>query len=423
LRRLAEQNPKYLKRSGKPRRSRISPSPFSTVEELIEEVRAGRLVIVTDDESRENEGDLIGAAERVTSEQVTFMAREGGGMLCVPISPEIAGRLELQSMVAHNREAFSTNFAVTVDAAAGISTGISAADRAHTIRLLADPRSTPDTFVKPGHLNPLIAKPGGVLRRAGHTEAAVDLARLAGLQEAGVLIEIMKPDGTMARLPDLKKFARKHRLRMGSIADLIAYRRQREKLVECLETVEMPTEHGIFKLHLYRTTLDEIHHVALVMGEIDPGKPVLVRVHSECLTGDVFSSRRCDCGSQLHAAMQRVADEGTGVILYLRGHEGRGIGLHAKMKAYKLQEQGLDTVEANLQLGYPMDLRDYGMGAQILSDLGVRQIRLLTNNPRKIVALDGHNLSIIEQVPILSTPQPDNARYLETKRKRMGHLL
>ena len=396
------------------------PSP---VEEVIAELQAGRLVIVTDDESRENEGDLIGVAETITPEQVAFMAREGAGMLCVPVSAGIARRLELESMVPRNRDAFGTAFTVTVDAATGITTGISAADRARTIRLLADPATTPDAFVKPGHISPLVAKAGGVLRRAGHTEAAVDLARLAGFHEAGVLIEIMNPDGSMARLPDLRKFARKHHLKRCSIADLIAWRRERERLVEKIEAVDMPTDYGTYTLHLYRSTLEDIHHVALVMGEIDPARPVLVRVHSECLTGDVFGSRRCDCGSQLHTAMQRVAAEGTGVILYMRGHEGRGIGLHGKIKAYKLQEQGLDTVEANLRLGYPMDLRDYGMGAQILGDLGVRKIRLMTNNPRKVVALEGHQLTIVEQVPLKSVPVPENARYLETKKKKMGHIL
>ena len=393
------------------------------MEEVIAELRAGRLVIVTDDESRENEGDLIAVAETITPKQVAFMAREGAGMLCVPVSAAIAKRLELESMVARNRDAFGTAFTVTVDAAQGVTTGISASDRARTIRLLADPTSTPGDLVKPGHINPLVAKAGGVLRRAGHTEAAVDLARLAGYREAGVLIEIMNPDGSMARLPDLKKFAKKHQLKRCSIADLIAWRREREKLVEKIEAVDMPTDFGTYKLHLYRSTLEDIHHVALVMGEIDPARPVLVRVHSECLTGDVFGSRRCDCGSQLHAAMKRVAAEGAGVILYMRGHEGRGIGLHGKIKAYKLQEEGLDTVEANLKLGYPMDLRDYGMGAQILGDLGVRKIRLMTNNPRKVVALEGHQLTIVEQVPIRSVPNPENARYLETKKKKMGHAL
>jgi 3,4-dihydroxy 2-butanone 4-phosphate synthase/GTP cyclohydrolase II len=396
---------------------------FDPVESVVAEIAAGRMVIVTDDEDRENEGDIICAAEKITPEMVTFMVREGGGMLCVPVSLEIAQHLNLASMVPENREAFRTDFTVTVDAAVGISTGISAADRAHTIRLLANASSTGKDFVQPGHINPLVAKPGGVLRRAGHTEAAVDLCRLAGLREAGVLIEIMKPDGTMARLPDLKKFAKKHKLKMGSIADLIAYRRRSEKLVEKIEVVDMPTDFGVFNLHLYRSTIDNVHHIALAMGDIDPTEPTLVRVHSECLTGDIFASRRCDCGSQLHAAMKMVADAGRGVIVYMRGHEGRGIGLHGKIMAYKLQEQGLDTVEANLKLGFPMDLRDYGIGAQIMSDLGVHKIRLMTNNPRKVVGLQGHKLEIVEQVPLISKSNPHNERYLETKKKKLGHKL
>ena len=397
--------------------------PFDPIEAVIADIRDGKMVIVTDDEDRENEGDLICAAEKITPEMVTFMVREGGGMLCVPVSLEIARDLRLESMVPQNREAFRTDFTVTVDAATGITTGISAADRARTIQLLADPKARSEDFVQPGHINPLVAKPGGVLRRAGHTEAAVDLARLAGLREAGVLIEVMNPDGTMARLPDLRAFALKHGLRMGSIASLIAWRRRSERLIEKIEEVDMPTDFGSFRLHLYRSVLDGTHHVALVKGVIDPAQPTLVRVHSECLTGDIFASRRCDCGSQLHAAMERVETEGSGVIIYMRGHEGRGIGLHGKIKAYKLQEEGLDTVEANLKLGFPMDLRDYGIGAQIISDLGVRKIRLMTNNPRKVVGLDGHNLEIVEQVPIKQEPNEHNARYLETKREKLGHKL
>ncbi len=398
-------------------------TPFDPLEVVLADLRDGKMVIVTDDEDRENEGDLICAAEKITPEMVTFMVREGGGMLCVPVSLEIARHLHLESMVPQNREAFRTDFTVTVDAAAGISTGISAADRARTIRLLADPHAAAEDFVQPGHINPLVAKPGGVLRRAGHTEAAVDLARLAGLREAGVLIEVMNPDGTMARLPDLRVFAQKHGLRMCSIASLIAWRRRSERLIEKIEEVDMPTDYGSFRLHLYRSVLDGTHHIALVKGVVDPGQPTLVRVHSECLTGDIFASRRCDCGSQLHAAMERVEMEGAGVIVYMRGHEGRGIGLHGKIKAYKLQEEGLDTVEANLKLGFPMDLRDYGIGAQIISDLGVRKIRLMTNNPRKVVGLDGHNLEIVEQVPIKQEPNEHNARYLETKREKLGHRL
>jgi len=402
---------------------RKKESAFDSVESVLADIRAGRMVIVTDDEDRENEGDLICAAEKITPEMVNFMVRQGGGMLCVPVSLEIAERLNLPSMVPENREAFRTDFTVTVDAAKGISTGISAADRCRTIRLLADAQSKPEDLVQPGHINPLVAKPGGVLRRAGHTEAAVDLARLAGLREAGVLIEIMNADGTMARLPHLKKFAKKHALKMCSIADLIAHRRLSEKLVEKIEEVDMPTDFGVFKLHLYKSSLDGVHHVALVMGDITPDEPVLVRVHSECLTGDVFSSRRCDCGSQLHAAMKHIATDGKGIIVYMRGHEGRGIGLHGKIMAYKLQEQGFDTVEANLKLGFPMDLRDYGIGAQIISDLGVRKILLMTNNPRKVVGLEGHKLEIVEQVPVKSSPHPENAKYLETKKKKMGHKL
>lgn len=394
-----------------------------SVESVIADIRAGRMVIVTDDEDRENEGDLICAAEDITPEMVTFMVREGGGMLCVPVSLPIAQQLSLESMVPENREAFRTDFTVTVDAAEGITTGISSADRARTINLLADINSTKADFVQPGHINPLVAKPGGVLRRAGHTEAAVDLCRLAGKRQAGVLIEIMNPDGTMARMPDLKKFAKKHKLKIGSIADLIAFRRQSEKLVEKMEVVDMPTDFGVFKLHLYKSSLDGVHHIALVMGEIDAEIPTLVRVHSECLTGDIFASRRCDCGSQLHAAMSKVAEAGRGVIIYMRGHEGRGIGLHGKIMAYKLQEQGLDTVEANLQLGFAMDLRDYGIGAQIISDLGVRKIRLMTNNPRKVVGLEGHKLEIVEQVPVISEPNPHNEKYLATKKQKLGHKL
>ncbi len=398
-------------------------APFDSIDDVIADIRAGKMVIVTDDEDRENEGDLICAAEKVTPEMVNFMVREGGGMLCVAVSLDIARHLHLESMVPENREAFRTDFTVTVDAAEGITTGISTADRARTINLLADPRAVAQDFVQPGHISPLVAKPGGVLRRAGHTEAASDLARLAGLNAAGVLIEVMNADGTMARLSDLRAFAEKHGLRLCSIADLIAYRRRSERLIEKMEEVDMPTDFGSFRLHLYRSVLDGTHHIALVKGKISPDTPILVRVHSECLTGDIFASRRCDCGSQLHAAMERVEQEGAGVIIYMRGHEGRGIGLHGKIQAYKLQEEGLDTVEANLKLGFPMDLRDYGIGAQIISDLGVRKIRLMTNNPRKIIGLEGHHLEIVEQVPIKQEPNEHNARYLETKKTKLGHKL
>ena len=400
----------------------LQNDPFSPVEDIIADIKAGKLVVITDDADRENEGDLICAAELITPDMVNFML-ENKGMLCAPVSAEIAQRLELRSMVENNREVFRTHFTVTVDARDGVTTGVSSADRAKTIRQLANPRSTSEDFVQPGHISPLVAKEGGVLRRAGHTEAAVDLARMAGLRPAGVLIEILNADGTMARLPDLRKFCQANDLKLCSIERLINYRRRLEKLVEKEEVVKMPTDYGDFNLHLYRVTLDGQHHVALVKGEISPDKPTLVRVHSECLTGDVFGSRRCDCGGQLHSAMQQISEEGCGVLLYMRQHEGRGIGLVAKMHAYKLQEEGLDTVEANERLGFPNDLRDYGMGAQILYDLGVREIRLMTNNPKKVVGLDGHNLKIVEQVPIRQLPNEHNAKYLDTKKNKMGHTL
>ncbi len=395
---------------------------FSTIDEVLADIRRGRMVIVTDDSDRENEGDLVMAAEKITPTAVNFMARHGRGLICVPITEERATQLGLQRMVVHNREVFKTDFTVSVDAAAGITTGISAHDRARTIQALVDPRATPGDLVQPGHVFPLQAKPGGVLRRAGHTEAAVDLARLAGLRPAGVICEILKDDGSMARLPDLQRYRVRHRLKLCSIQDLIAYRRQREHLVVREQVVKMPTDFGEFDLHLFRSTIDGTHHLALVKGRITASKPVLVRVHSECLTGDVFASRRCDCGSQLHAALERIEREGAGILVYMR-QEGRGIGLAAKLHAYKLQENGLDTVEANEKLGFAMDLREYGMGAQILADLGVRRIRLLTNNPRKVVGLRGHGLQIVEQLPIRSKPNPDNARYLATKKAKMGHLL
>ncbi|MFM8359305.1 MAG: bifunctional 3,4-dihydroxy-2-butanone-4-phosphate synthase/GTP cyclohydrolase II, partial [Verrucomicrobiota bacterium] len=370
----------------------------------------------------ENEGDLLMAAEKVTPAAVNFMARYGRGLICVPAMGDRLQQLGIEEMVSGNQETYRTDFQVSVDAAAGITTGISAADRARTIQIMASPTALPADLKKPGHVFPLRAKPGGVLRRAGHTEAAVDLARLAGFRPVGVICEIMNDDGTMARLPELRRFARRHRLKICSIADLIQFRRTREKLVERVETVRMPTDYGAFDLHLYLNKADGEHHLALVKGPLKDRKGVLVRVHSECLTGDVFGSRRCDCGPQLHAAMARIEQEGGGVSLYMR-QEGRGIGLPAKLHAYRLQEQGLDTVEANLKLGFPMDLRDYGIGAQILCDLGLRSIRLLTNNPKKVVGLQGYGLKIVEQLPIRVRPNPHNARYLQTKRDRMGHSL
>ena len=395
---------------------------FDTIDDVLRDIAAGKLVIVTDDADRENEGDLVIAAEKVTPAAVNFMAMHGRGLICVPVSNQRAEQLGLQRMVAQNREMYRTDFTVSVDAARGVSTGISAHDRAATIHTIANPKSKPEDLVQPGHVFPLRAKDGGVLRRAGHTEAAVDLARMAGLQPAGVLCEILHDDGTMARLPELMQFRKKHRLRICTIQSLIAYRRVREKLVELEQIVKLPTDYGEFDLHLYRSTLDGSHHLALVKGKISKTRPTLVRVHSECLTGDVFGSRRCDCGNQLHAALRQISEAGTGVLVYMR-QEGRGIGLAAKIHAYKLQEEGLDTVEANAKLGFPSDLRDYGLGAQILFDLGVRKFRFLTNNPKKVVGLEGYGIQMVEQVPIRSEANPHNEKYLETKRLKMGHSL
>lgn len=396
---------------------------FSPIEDVIADIRQGKLVIVVDDKDRENEGDLICAAEKTTPEMINFMATHGRGLICTPIMPAAADRLGLPLMVRRNTESHGTNFTVAVDAAEGVSTGISAADRAKTISILANPLSEPQDLVRPGHVLPLQAVPGGVLRRAGHTEAAVDLARLAGLEEAGVICEILNEDGTMARLPELMKFAEKHGLKIGTIEALIEYRRKEEKLIERVEQIEMPTDFGTFDLIFYSSRLNPAEeHLALVKGKIDPNEPVLVRVHSECLTGDVFGSRRCDCGSQLHSALAQIEAAGSGVLVYMR-QEGRGIGLANKIRSYKLQEEGLDTVEANEKLGFGSDLRDYGMGAQILHDIGVRKMRLMTNNPRKVVGLDGHSLEIVEKVPIRIEANPHNERYLSTKRDKLGHLL
>ncbi|PAW60795.1 MAG: bifunctional 3,4-dihydroxy-2-butanone-4-phosphate synthase/GTP cyclohydrolase II [Verrucomicrobiia bacterium Tous-C2TDCM] len=399
----------------------MSSLTFHPISEVIAEIAAGKLVIVADDPNRENEADLIGAASLCTSEMVNFMAIHGRGLVCAPLSAERAEELDLPQMTRRNHEGMKTAFTVSVDAAKGITTGISAADRALTIRLLADPAAHAEDLVKPGHIFPLQAMPGGVLRRAGHTEAAIDLATLAGLPPVGAICEIMGEDGTMARVGELGEYQQKHGLKACTIAQLIEYRRRSEKFVKRDQTILMPTEFGDFDCHLYTVSLDDSHHLALTRGEIDPEKPTLVRVHSECLTGDVFHSQRCDCGPQLAAAMQRISEEG-GVLLYLR-QEGRGIGLPAKIHAYKLQEQGFDTIEANEKLGFASDLRDYGMGAQILHDLGVRRIKLLTNNPKKVVGLEGYGLEITEQLPLSLPPNIHNQKYLDTKRTRMGHTL
>jgi 3,4-dihydroxy 2-butanone 4-phosphate synthase/GTP cyclohydrolase II len=399
----------------------MSELKFSPIAEIVAEINDGRLVIVADDPSRENEADLIGAASLITPESIAFMANHARGLICTPITSERAQALELPPMTQKNRETHKTAFTISIDAAEGISTGISAADRAHTIRLLADPKTQAEAFVQPGHIFPLEGKEGGVLRRAGHTEAAVDLARMAGLPPAAVICEIMHEDGTMGRVGDLGEYQKTHDLKSCTIAQLIEYRRRSERLITREEVVSMPTDFGDFDCYLYKVNTDDSEHLALVRGEIDPSKPISVRVHSECLTGDVFGSRRCDCGGQLHTALEHISREG-GVLLYLR-QEGRGIGLAAKIHAYKLQEQGFDTIEANEKLGYGSDLRDYGMGAQMLFDLGVRKIRLLTNNPKKVIGLEGYGLEIVQEVPVRLPSNPHNEKYLETKRTRMGHHL
>ncbi|BBY97139.1 bifunctional 3,4-dihydroxy-2-butanone-4-phosphate synthase/GTP cyclohydrolase II [Mycolicibacterium fallax] len=400
---------------------------LDTVEQAVADIAAGKAVVVIDDEDRENEGDLIFAAEKATPELVAFMVRYTSGYLCVPLSGEVCDRLGLLPMYAVNQDKHGTAYTVTVDAREGVGTGISAADRATTMRLLADPDSVAEDFSKPGHVVPLRAKDGGVLRRPGHTEAAVDLARMAGLQPAGAICEIVsqKDEGHMARTEELRVFADEHNLALISIADLIEWRRKHERHIERIAEARIPTRHGEFRAVGYSSMYEDVEHVALVRGDVsaDGGADVLVRVHSECLTGDVFGSRRCDCGPQLDAAMAMVAQEGRGVVLYMRGHEGRGIGLMHKLQAYQLQDAGADTVDANLELGLPADARDYGIGAQILVDLGVKSMRLLTNNPAKRVGLDGYGLQITERVPLPVRANAENIRYLMTKRDRMGHDL
>ncbi|GGK25071.1 riboflavin biosynthesis protein RibBA [Pilimelia terevasa] len=396
---------------------------FATIDRAVADIAAGRAVVVVDDADRENEGDLIFAAEKATPELLAFMIRYTSGYICAPLTEADCDRLHLPQMVQQNQDWTGTAYTVTVDAREGVSTGISAADRARTIRLLGDPDTAPTEFTRPGHVLPLRAKPGGVLRRPGHTEAAVDLAVLAGLHPAGALCELVNDDGTMQRLPDLRRFAAAHDLALISIADLVAYRRRTEKHVQRVADARIPTAHGEFRAVGYRATYDSAEHIALVHGDLGDGADVLVRVHSECLTGDVFASLRCDCGPQLDAALAAVARAGRGVVLYVRGHEGRGIGLLHKLQAYQLQDLGRDTVEANLELGLPADARDYGTGAQILYDLGVRSMRLLTNNPAKRAGLEGYGLTVVGREPLPIRPHPENVRYLRTKRDRMGHLL
>ncbi|MEJ2540998.1 MAG: bifunctional 3,4-dihydroxy-2-butanone-4-phosphate synthase/GTP cyclohydrolase II [Gemmatimonadota bacterium] len=398
--------------------------PFDPVEDALDDIRQGKMIIVADDEDRENEGDLVCAAQAVTPEIINFMARHGRGLICVTLTPEHAERLSLHPMTEVNTDPKGTAFTVSVDAAPrhGVTTGISAHDRARTIQVIADPDSVPEDLSRPGHIFPLRAKPGGVLRRVGQTEAGVDLARLAGFDPVGVICEILKDDGTMARRPELEVFAREHGLRFITVAQLVAYRLKKERLVRRIAEASLPTEYGGFRVVAFESLLDGREHVALVAGEVEGAEDVLVRMHSECLTGDVFGSQRCDCGDQLHQAMARVSEAGRGAIVYLR-QEGRGIGLGNKIRAYHLQDQGQDTVEANESLGFKADLRDYGIGAQILLDLGIRSIRILTNNPKKIVGLDGYDLRVTGREPLTVEPGEHNEHYLATKKSKLGHIL
>jgi 3,4-dihydroxy 2-butanone 4-phosphate synthase/GTP cyclohydrolase II len=401
----------------------VDRSVFATIDEAIEEIRAGRMVVVVDDADRENEGDFIMAAEKATPEALNFMVTHGRGIVCMPVTGQRLDELRIPLMVSKNNESHGTAFAVSIDIQGRTTTGTSAFDRAATVRAITDETLRPEDVRMPGHVFPLMAQEGGVLRRAGHTEASVDLARLAGLYPAAVLCEVLHPDGSMARLPELVRVAAEHGLKLISIADLIEYRRHREHLVKRTAEAQIPTEHGEFTAISYESLVDGTTHVALVLGDIGEGDRILVRVHSECLTGDVFGSMRCDCGDQLASAVAQIGKEGRGVVLYIRGHEGRAIGLTHKLKAYQLQEQGRDTVEANVELGFPADPREYGIGAQILVDLGVRSMRLLTNNPAKRAGLEGYGLSIVERVPLETRPNPENIEYLRTKREKLGHLL
>jgi 3,4-dihydroxy 2-butanone 4-phosphate synthase / GTP cyclohydrolase II len=396
--------------------------PFSTIEEAIEDIRDGKMVVVCDAEDRENEGDLTMAAQFITPDAINFMATHGRGLICLALTGQRCDELGLDLMAAKNESPFQTAFTVSIEAREGITTGISAHDRAHTVQIAIDPSTRPHDLVQPGHIFPLKAKEGGVLERTGQTEAAVDLARLAGLNPSGVICEVMNDDGTMARVPDLERYTQKHGLKMVTVADLIAYRRRNDKLIERVVEAGLPTKFGDFRVVGFRSLVDDKHHVAMVKGEIEGMEDVLVRVHSECLTGDVFHSLRCDCGQQLEDALARIENEGRGVLLYL-AQEGRGIGLLNKLRAYRLQEDGLDTVDANMKLGLPADLRDYGIGAQILVDLGLTSIRLLTNNPKKIVGLEGYGLTVADQVPIEHPPGEHNREYLRAKKERLGHML